>query len=53
MDYPKRKREMIELLTVKRWTLQEIGDKYGITKQRAGQILSGYKRGKTGKVGTK
>jgi len=50
MDYRKRKLEMIRLLTEERWTMEEIGDKYGVTKQRVGQITKGYKRGKKGKV---
>jgi predicted transcriptional regulator len=49
MDYPKRKREMIALRKA-RWTLEEIAEKYGLTKQRVGQIIGKQKRGADGKA---
>ena len=52
MNYAKRRLEMIALRKA-RWTLEEIAEKYGLTKQRVGQIIGKQKRGADGKVGTK
>jgi biotin operon repressor len=44
MDYRKRKLEMIALRK-RRWTLQEIADKFGISRARVWQIIGKVKRG--------
>ena len=49
MDYKKRKLEMIALRKA-RLTLAEIAQKYGLTRQRVGQIIGKQKRGDDGKV---
>ena len=51
-NYAKRRLEMIALRKA-RWTLEEIAEKYGLTKQRVGQIIGKQKRGADGKAGTK
>lgn len=48
-ELDERKKEMLRLRYAELWTLKEIGDKYGITRERVRQIVgsSGYKSAKS------
>lgn len=43
--YKRRTKDILHLRFVEGWTLQAIGDKYGISRQRVDQIVQASRKG--------